>query len=347
MTGTMEPLRLGVQGCGRVFERFHLPAIARTAEVQLISACDVDLERLRWAAQWTPRPTLFHSLPQMLERADLDALLVLTPPIDHAASVVRGLEAGLHVLVEKPMALAPDEGRRMVDTARQAGKHLQVGYNRRFRDPYRWLRISLGDPAQVHSALFELSVPTASWKSRSNFLGDDSSGGGALDDVLSHQVDLLSWLLGTPDRVRVVSGGDGTVPVRAELRFDGTTAHCTAAHGPYREHLEIELSDGKVLEASGASARAGRSRSGTWRRRRTVLIDRLALLGNRIRRRPNVTAVSFERQLRDFARAARGGEAEGASGEDALVVVEVVQACRASAKDGGRWHVLPGVRPAG
>ena len=345
------PLRLGVLGCGRVFQRFHLPAIARVPTVSLVAACDTDASCLTRALPGSPPPVLSGSLPELLGHDQLDALLILTPPPGHAGEAVLALRRGLHVLVEKPMALDLAEAGRMVEAARLARRRLQVGFSRRFREPYLRMRALLQrlDPGDLRAVRFELAFPPASWKAQTDFLGDEARGGGVLDDVLSHQVDLVCWLLGTgPDEVRAAVSASSGSPVRAELRVGSLTAHCNAAHAGYRERLEFELADGTVLEASGSRVRISATRFPRWRRRRAALVDRFVLLGDRLLRRPNVTLVSFERQLRDFEGAVRGEKSLGATGEDGVVAVNVVQACRTSARQGGMWlPVYPGARPAG
>jgi predicted dehydrogenase len=334
------PLRLGVLGCGRVFQRFHLPAIARVPTITLTAACDTDPTRLTWSLPGAPTPTFFGSPTELLSHNRLDALLILTPPSDHAVAVVRAVQRGLHVLVEKPMALDPTAAGDMIHAARQAQRHLQVGFSRRFREPYRRLRAALEGlgPGQIRGVRFELAFPTGSWKAETDFLGDEARGGGVLDDVLSHQVDLVSWILGVaPDEVRAMANGSAESSFEAHLRLGNLTVHCEAAHARYLEHLEIELADGTVLEASGSQMRKSGVRFAGWRRRRALLADRLALARDRLLRRSNASLVSFERQLRDFESAVRGGKSEGATGEDGLLTVKVVQACRASVRQGGAW----------
>lgn len=344
------PLRLGVLGCGRVFQRFHLPAIARVPTVTLVAACDTDPNRLSRRLFGSSPPILFGSQVELLGHDQLDALLILTPPPDHAGAAVLALRRGLHVLVEKPMALDRAAADQMVQAAQLAGRRLQVGFSRRFRESYLRMRAILQrlDPGTLRAVRFELAFPTASWESRTDFLGDESRGGGVLDDVLSHQVDLLCWLLGAgPGEVRATAGASLGSSVKAELRVGNLTAHCSAAHSRYLERLEIELADGTVLEASGSGLRTTGTRFAGWRRRRAGLVDRLALLGHRLLRRPNDTLTSFERQLRDFESAARGGKTLGATGADGLLAVNVVQACRVSARQGGMWlPVDPGAKPA-
>jgi predicted dehydrogenase len=332
------PLRLGVIGCGRVFEKFHLPAIGRVSEVQLAAASDPDASRLASVDRYTPTPRLFPSAAAMIDAGGMDAVLVLTPPPTHAAIVVQSLEAGLHVLVEKPMALDVAEGRRMVGAAREAHRRLQVGFTRRFREPYRWLRRLLEEvgSASIESARFDLSFSTTDWAAHSAFAGDDRQGGGPLDDVFSHQVDLLGWLLGPAEAVRAQAGPGHTV--QAEIRIGPVNLRCRASHGHYQEHLELFLRDGRSLQASGTKASAGRSKSRWWAVKKAWLGDRLQLAGDRLLGRPNPTLLSFERQLRDFQAAVRGLPADGATGVDGLRTIGVIQACRASLSAGGTWQ---------
>jgi predicted dehydrogenase len=337
-----------VIGCGRVFERFYLPAIDRVPAISLTAACDTNRNRLTWAEHRSSPPILSETAAELVGCAGLEAVLVLTPPSSHAHNVIQALGSGLHVLVEKPMALDPSEAGQMAHAAYRARRHLQVGFSRRFREPYRMLREALQEPEPkpVRRVRFELAFPTGSWKAESDFLGDESRGGGVLDDVLSHQVDLVCWLMrGRPDRVRCVKGSSGRV--NAELEIGGVPVRCHSAHGRYAERLEMELANGRVLEASGSHMGDAGSNRERWRRGRALLGDRVSLLTDRLLRRPNVTLRSFERQLRDFAGAVRGGSSEGATAGDGLQAVEIVQACRGSALQQGAWQEFrPTAEPA-
>lgn len=343
-TSASLPLRLGVIGCGRVFERFHLPAIDRTPGVRLVAACDAEPARLSWAAGRVPRPALSRSPSDLLSHSTIDAILILTPPPSHADLTVRALEAGIAVLVEKPMALNLEEGCRMAEAAARAGRRVQVGLTRRFREPYRRLHAALeaADRRDWRAVHFELAFPTGGWQAHTDFLGDDSLGGGVMDDVASHQVDLLCWLFGGgPDAVRATNGTP-TGALRAELRFGELTAACTAAHGPYAERLTVGLADGRLLEATGSRMGATAAAFPTWRRQRALLLDRVALARARLGHGPSVTRESFARQLEDFAGAVRGGAAVGASADDGLRVLRVLEACRESTRNGGKWREVPG-----
>jgi predicted dehydrogenase len=332
-------VRLGVLGCGRVFERFHLPAIDRVPGLELTAASDTDPARLEWASRRAQPPKVCESVAALTMAEGLDAVLVLTPPATHAAAVTQCLRAGLHVLVEKPMALNPREGRDMVEAANEAGRVLRVGFTRRFREPYQRIRrLLVSADKRVVGGVFHLSFSIAEWQARSNFLGDDRQGGGIIEDVFSHQADLLNWLLRAPDAVRA-EAGTGTA-LRVELRIGDATVTCAARHGSYREHLRLDLEDAQSLQATGSRMWMGPRQDSPWGRRGDWLGDRLRLIRDRLLRRPNVTLTSFERQLRDFQDAVRGMESIGATGADGLRAIEIAAACRTSIAAGGSWQRL-------
>lgn len=344
MTAGVAPLRLGVLGCGRVFERFHLPALLTTRSVVPVAAYDPDPARLAWTSALEPAPRRCASAAELLAGGDAEAVLVLTPPATHAGLCVQALESGHHVLVEKPMALTVDEGARMAAAARRSGRALQVGFTRRFREPYQRLRETLRglDASRVRSAHFELAFSTTAWHAHTDFLGDPAQGGGVMDDVLSHQLDLVGWLFGAADEVRAQQSAGADGPVLAGLRIGQLEIHCAAAHGAYAERLTVELADGRVLEATGQRLRVTGAGRPAWRRRRALLLDRLALARDRLSRRPNATRASFGRQLADFAARASGAPAIGApaigaTAEEGMAGLRALAACRESVREGGRW----------
>jgi predicted dehydrogenase len=329
-------VRIAVAGLGRVFQRFHLPALLATADAELVAVCDASEERRAWARERLPDIPVEADFAQLL-RAGADALLLLTPPASHAELACAALRAGLHVLVEKPMALDRVEGAAMADAARSARRRLQIGFTRRFREPYRRLKARLPSLDSSATVDFELRFPTASWGAGS-FLGNDHLGGGVLDDVLPHQSDLLRWLLGaSPTRVR--AAGHGAEGYVCELEFPmGVVARCAAGHGSYRERLAVHLA-GTAFAASGSTFRGGGAAASWWGPPLAALSDQAALAVARVLRTPNVTHRSFEAQLRDFLAAAGGRASSGAGPADGLAAIAVSEACRRSLGSGD-WEAV-------
>ena len=134
-------VRLGVVGGGLIAQLAHLPALRaldRLFAVAALAEPDPDVRDALVAPVWH-RGRLSPSHATMLERADLDALLVCSPNGTHARVALEALDAGLHVLVEKPLCLDPADGRAIASRARRDGRVVQVGYMKRFDPGYERL----------------------------------------------------------------------------------------------------------------------------------------------------------------------------------------------------------------
>ena len=335
------PLRLVAVGCGRVFERFHLPALQRSAEWALAGAVDRTAERLRWVGRVAPDAALGTSLGELPATPGADAVLICSPPDSHCTIASEALRRGLHVLIEKPMVLRTDEAASLLQLARAAGRQIWVGYNRRFRPAYLRLRerIRTLPPERLREIVYELRTDPRQW-------GALSGGVGLLDDVASHQLDLVPWLAGRPVeavRAHLVRGYPGEAAVAIDLRFPGgVLGRCRAAQsGGAAERLEVRLADHTILADQGALASAGLVPAplveGYLRGRR--------LAGSAVRRLrglPEYGLETFGRQLAAWAAALRGREAVGAAdGAAGARSVELIETCRQSLAVGGEWIPLP------
>ena len=131
-------LRVGVVGCGLIAQVMHLHYLRELSDrFEIAALCDLSDEVLEACGQEYGVKDRFTSWQQMLAQP-LDAVLVLTSG-SHEPVAVAAAEAGLHVLVEKPMAFSVAEGRAMVAAASKAGTVLMVGYNKRYDPAYRRL----------------------------------------------------------------------------------------------------------------------------------------------------------------------------------------------------------------
>ncbi|NLC82650.1 MAG: TIM barrel protein, partial [Lentisphaerae bacterium] len=145
---------------------------------------------------------LYTDPAELFARERLDAVSITVPTHLHADVSVRALEAGAHVLCEKPMALSCAEGRRMLDAAASAGRHLQIGHCIRFWPEYVKAREIVTDGAygRVISATFRRFSATARTR-RGCWFGDASQSGGMLFDLHSHDTDFVQHLFGLPQSV--------------------------------------------------------------------------------------------------------------------------------------------------
>lgn len=124
-------VRLGIVGCGGVAQNAHLPAIQRTADIQLVALTDAHADLAQGVAvRYGIDPANAGSDHRALfERPDVDAVSICVHTPHHAPYAIEALRAGKHVLVEKPMAVSADEARAMVEAADAADRILMVGYN--------------------------------------------------------------------------------------------------------------------------------------------------------------------------------------------------------------------------
>lgn len=118
--------RIGVIGVGWWAALNHIPAIQASSEANLVSICDLDEERLRVAGDIFGITKRYTDMHAMLGAENLDGVMVSTPHVAHVAPALAALEAGCHVLVEKPMATSAADGRAIVAAAENAAKQVLV-----------------------------------------------------------------------------------------------------------------------------------------------------------------------------------------------------------------------------
>jgi predicted dehydrogenase len=125
-------LRVGVLGCGPIAQAAHFESCTKAANADLYAICDVaDDLRERMAATHAPQKT-FSDYDAMLADPDLEAVIVATSDAFHVPAAVRALEAGKHVLCEKPVATNVEEAEALKAAVTASGKVLQVGHMKRF-----------------------------------------------------------------------------------------------------------------------------------------------------------------------------------------------------------------------
>lgn len=333
-------LRLVAVGCGRVFERFYLPALQRSSDWILIGGVDENADRLSWLRRSARGVALVRSLGDLSDALEVDAVLISSPPDTHRALAADALRRGLHALIEKPMVVAPSESASLLALAGQAGRRVLVGFNRRFRPSYgalreRLRRLPLSRISGISGISHELRTDPSRW-------GAVSHGGELLDDLASHQLDLVPWLVDRPVEevsARVERQDAGAATAAIELRLaGGMLARCRAAHGSVAaEWLELNLEDRIIIANIGGMVSAGRATAGLAHRylaaRATASSVWRRLIGA-----PAFTAETFVRQLEAWAAVLRGDSdgicADGAAGGRCVALVE---ACRQSAAARGAW----------
>ncbi|KKO52918.1 Gfo/Idh/MocA family protein [Paenibacillus sp. DMB20] len=205
----MSKLKIGIIGCGGIANAKHLPALSKLSELAEMTAfCDIIIERAELAAKQygAAGAKTYTDYRQLIQDGQLDVVHVLTPNSTHSVITVEALEAGKHVMCEKPMAINSLEAKSMLDAAKRTGKKLTIGYQNRFREDALMLKEAcedgfLGDIylAKAH-AVRRRAVPT--W---GVFMDKEKQGGGPLIDIGTHALDLTLWYMNNY-KVKSVSG---------------------------------------------------------------------------------------------------------------------------------------------
>ncbi len=199
-----KPLRVGIVGLGWAGET-HLKAYLQQPNVEVVAVADpADLRRGQIATTYEI-PHQYADYHDLVAREDIDAVSVATPNHLHAPVAIAALDAGKHVLSEKPLARSAAEAELMVRAATNAGRVLQVAFNHRQRGDVQVLKtyIELGAMGRIYHA-------KASWMRRAGipgmggwFTNREQAGGGPLIDLGVHVLDMALYLLGEPDVIAV------------------------------------------------------------------------------------------------------------------------------------------------
>ena len=195
-------LRVGVIGTSWYADLAHLPRVKSHPGAELAAICGRDRARADEMAAKYGIPLVFTDYRDMIEKGDLDALIVSTPDDLHYPMTMAALDAGLHVLCEKPLALNRAQAVEMYEKAEAAGVKHMVCFTYRWLPVYRHLK-QLVDGGYVgrcfHCRFSYLGGYGGSPQYRWKF--DRRRGLGALGDLGSHMIDLARWLVGDIERV--------------------------------------------------------------------------------------------------------------------------------------------------
>jgi predicted dehydrogenase len=187
-------LRLGIVGCGAVAELYHLPAVAACPDVRLVGLADPRREHAAELAERYGAELVTEGAAGLIDA--VDAVVVATPNSLHAEAAIELARAGVHVLVEKPLARTTAECDAIADAVAAAGVVAAVGHDFRHFPVARAARELLDLVGDVESAEL-LQSAGGNWPHTSaDAFTRDRMGGGVLIDFGVHMLDLLGWWLG-------------------------------------------------------------------------------------------------------------------------------------------------------
>lgn len=347
----MKKIKIGIIGVGGI-SQMHINSYRANPNVELYAFCDIDKKRLEEKGKANGITRLFTSAQEMCALPELDAVSVCTWNSAHAPCAIAALEAGKHVLCEKPMATDAGQAQAMLDAAERSGKILAMGFVRRFGRDCTFAK----DFAEA-GALGEVYFAKAKYIRRNGnpggWFGDKSrSGGGPLIDLGVHVIDLLRYLMGNPRPVSVTAAAFDKLGNRSGLKLSPKGYLSETEETETVNSVEdfatvfIRFDNGAVLSVETSFCLNGQDSA------------EVALYGNRggIEFEPKLTLYSeqngylvdlspvpnpsldidaaFRAEIDDFVNAVQNGTPVKAPAEDGVLLMKILDAAYESARTG-------------
>ena len=336
--------KIGIVGVGGIAQKRHIPAFLNHPDVEIVAVCDNRQDVLDKVASDLGVKHKFTDYHDLLKLDEIDAVDICTPNFLHEDPTVKALDAGKHVLVEKPLARNAEEGTAMVEASQRSGKKLMVAYCYRWHSGARALKrfIEAGDMGEIYyarvQALRRRGIP--SW---GVFTQKDKQGGGPLVDMGCHALDLTLWLMGHPKPVSVTGVCHtkfGTRPgmvnllgkwdhtnytvedfASAMVRFDNGAS--LMIESSFAANIEKDIFNTSLMGTDGGCELNPLK---MYREERQTLLD--------------VTPVFLpeakwhEQEIFDFIDAVRNNTPVPVPGEEALMVTKIIDAIYKSSEEG-------------
>ncbi|WP_042367499.1 Gfo/Idh/MocA family oxidoreductase [Streptacidiphilus neutrinimicus] len=344
--GGAEPLRVGLIGYGLAGAVFHAPLITTTPGLRLDAVVTANPERREQAAARHPQARLL-STAEELWPLGLDLVVVASPNRTHIPLATAALQAGVPVVVDKPLAATAAEGAELAELAESRGLMLSVFQNRRWDGDFLTVSelVRSGRLGRVHrfESRFERWRPhlKGGWRE----LGDPSEAGGLLYDLGSHLVDQALTLFGPAASVyaeldvrRAGAAADDDSFV-ALTHTDGTRSHLwmSATAGELGPRFRVLGSEAAYtswgLDGQEDALRAGRTPADEgWGVTPAAMFGQLGAVDDYVAH-PTLHG-AYERYYAGVAAALRGQAPAPVEPRDAVAALKVLEAARRSAAEG-------------
>jgi UDP-N-acetylglucosamine 3-dehydrogenase len=221
----LETLNVALVGCGNIGSSGHAPAYTLLPDLRLAAVCDLLPKRAQALAHKTGAQA-YNDYRSILDRPDIHMVDLCVPTFDHARLTIEALQAGKHVLVEKPIAATLQEADAMIAATQESGRSLMVAHVRRFDHRYREIKAAIdngdvGLPVYIRRAERQrLPFPPEAW------FWQPELGGGVILDIGVHIADLLCWYYNAkPESVYAIGRAVGQA-ARQSASYDHVVITC-------------------------------------------------------------------------------------------------------------------------
>jgi predicted dehydrogenase len=328
-----ERLKVGIIGGGAITQVAHLPVLKKLKMIEVPAICDTDLPKARALADRFAIKDAFDDIEDLLRFEALDAVVICSPNHLHESHILAALSAGLHVLVEKPLAMTAASAQRIVRAVEKRQRVVMVGMNHRYRPDVQTVRsfVQGGELGTIESVrgswhVFRPSRNQLGWRQRR-----DQAGGGAMLDLGLSILDLGLWLGGNPVPVRVSASLDAGKD-RSVEQSGSAFVVCGNGMSLFVDVTWRHLGEG---ERFGVGVRGNKGSAAinpltVWKELHGVPMDVSPTASGS---RENAFTASYRAEWAHFV-AAVAGEAKVPALQDHVVLHQVVDAIYRSAQDG-------------
>src|SRR5918995_7513 len=357
---TVEKLRFGILGCG-VIGPHHAKAIAGLQSAELVAVADVVPELAEELAEEN-RCSHYASLDEMLSGVDLDAVCICTPTGMHAEGAITALEAGKHVVIEKPVDVTLEAADRLIEVQHATGGRVAVVSQHRFDAATQAVHEALarGEFGRLTSG----SADVRWWRSQSYYDSGgwrgtwELDGGGVSINQAIHSIDLLQWLMGQVVEVTAHTGLLAHERIEVEdtavaiLKFAngalGSIVATTAAYPGLTTRIAVHGDRGSAIidddeltyfHAAGEGQEGGAYGAGENQAEEVMEQYGEAATGPGAGADPGSLSMAHRDQIQDFVEALREGREPLVNLEEGRKPLAIIQGIYESARTGGPLRI--------
>lgn len=223
-----KPINYAVVGLGRAGWGIHVKGLRDRDDAKIVAVVDGLEDRRDEAAKEFGCKT-YDNITEMLKQEDVEVVSIATPSVAHGPNSIEALEAGKHVVVEKPMAMSVAEADSMIEAAKKADRKLFVHQNYRFFREFTYYEDVIA--SGILGKVFHLRNYITGFRRRNDWQTLNKNGGGVLNNTCPHMIDQIIQLAGANvatalgDLQQIASAGDVEDHVKAFFKFEnGVTA---------------------------------------------------------------------------------------------------------------------------
>jgi len=317
-------IKLAIIGCGAVSELSHIPISLVSEEVEISILVDKNIQRIKEFANKFGINNISDDYRQVIGK--VDAAILAVPHHLHAPIAIDLLNNGIHVLVEKPMALTLAECNSMISAAEQGGVILAVGLVRRFLYSHQFVKkiISANFLGKIES--FDVSEGSIyNWSVASDFFFKKETGGGVLNDTGAHTLDSILWWLGDYDSFEYYDDSQGGVDANCKIYLvmkNGAKGTIELSRTRNLRNSAIIYGEKAKLEAQILGSQVTISPNE----------ENIKMIGNAVSKSMKLEKIQptqniMKEQFENWISAIKNKEEPYISGKEAIKSIEFIEAC--------------------